>query len=109
NPNGIAIRTVNLTRRYGANLACDDVNLEIRRGELFGLLGPNGAGKTTLFNILSTQLKPTAGQAYVNGLNVTRDAKRVKQVIGIVPQEVAAYDKLTGWENLVVFAELYNV
>ncbi|MBI2077676.1 MAG: ATP-binding cassette domain-containing protein [Euryarchaeota archaeon] len=106
---GIAIRTTNLTKRYGNTLACDNVNLEIRRGELFGLLGPNGAGKTTLFNILSTQVKPSAGQALVGGFNVTRDAKKVKQIIGIVPQDVAAYEKLTAWENLIVFAELYNV
>jgi ABC-2 type transport system ATP-binding protein len=106
---GIAVRTVNLSRRYGSLLAVDDVNLEIRRGELFGLLGPNGAGKSTLFNILSTQLKPSSGQAFVQGLSVTRDVRRVKQVIGIVPQDAAAYDKLTAWENMVLFAELYNV
>ena len=107
--NGFAIRTANLTRRFGALLACDNVTLEIPRGELFGLLGPNGAGKTTLFNILSTQLKPTAGQAFVGGFNVARESKRVKQIIGIVPQEVAAYEKLTAAENLRVFAELYKV
>lgn len=107
--NGIAIRTANLTRRYGDILACDNITLEVRAGELFGLLGPNGAGKTTLFNILSTQLKPSAGQAFVGGYNVTREAKRVKEIIGIVPQEVAAYDKLTAAENLRVFAELYKV
>jgi ABC-2 type transport system ATP-binding protein len=105
----IAVRTVNLTRRYGSLLAVDDVNLEIRKGELFGLLGPNGAGKSTLFNLLSTQLKPSAGQAFVQGLSVTREVRKVKQIIGIVPQEVAAYEKLTAWENLVVFAELYKV
>lgn len=106
---GLAILTQNLTRRYGNLLACDDVNLEIRRGELFGLLGPNGAGKTTLFNILSTQLRPTTGQAFVGGYSVTREAKKVKPLIGIVPQEVAAYEKLTAWENLIVFSELYKV
>lgn len=107
--NGFAIRTANLTRRYGALLACDNVTLEIPRGELFGLLGPNGAGKTTLFNILSTQLKPSGGQAFVGGFNVAREPKRVKQIIGIVPQEVAAYEKLTAAENLRVFADLYTV
>lgn len=107
--NGFAVRTANLTRRYGNLLACDNVTLEIPRGELFGLLGPNGAGKSTLFNILSTQLKPTAGQAFVGGFSVTREAKRVKQIIGIVPQDVAAYEKLTAAENLRVFAELYKV
>ncbi|HLE46656.1 MAG TPA: ATP-binding cassette domain-containing protein [Candidatus Thermoplasmatota archaeon] len=106
---GIAIRTTNLTKRYGSIVACDNISLDIRRGELFGLLGPNGAGKTTLFNILSTQVKPSAGQATVGGFSVTRESKKVKQIIGIVPQEVAAYDKLTAWENLVVFAELYKV
>jgi ABC-2 type transport system ATP-binding protein len=108
-PNGFAIRTTNLTRRYGSLLACDNVNLEIPKGELFGLLGPNGAGKTTLFNILSTQLKPSAGQAFVGGFNVAREARRVKQIIGIVPQEVAAYEKLTASENLRIFAELYKI
>ncbi len=107
--NGFAVRTANLTRRYGSLLACDNVTLEIPRGELFGLLGPNGAGKSTLFNILSTQLKPTAGQAFVGGFSVTREAKRVKQIIGIVPQDVAAYEKLTAAENLRVFADLYKV
>lgn len=103
------IRTDRLTRRFGRNFAVHDVSLDIRQGELFGLLGPNGAGKTTLFSMLSTQLPPTSGGMWIHGVNVTQNPKKIRRMIGIVPQTAAAYEKLTGWENLILFAELYGL
>jgi ABC-2 type transport system ATP-binding protein len=105
----VVVETRRLSKRYGSLWAVRDLNLRIREGELFGLLGPNGAGKTTLFSILSCQLKPTQGDALVSGLSVASDSKAVKRLIGIVPQQAAAYEKLTAWENMMLFAELYGL
>lgn len=104
-----SIRTDKVSRRFGTTWAVQNVSLDVPQGELFGLLGPNGAGKTTLFSMLSTQLKPTSGDMWVQGIDVRKDPKRVRQAIGIVPQAVAAYEKLTSWENLHLFANLYGI
>jgi ABC-2 type transport system ATP-binding protein len=91
-------------------LAVDDLNLEIPQGELFGLLGPNGAGKTTTVKILSTLLTPTSGRAWVKGLDVTKDAEKVRRIVNMVAGgERMLYYRLTGRENLNYFAELYDV
>lgn len=90
--------------------ALDCIDFEIREGELFGLLGPNGAGKTTTVKILCTLLEPTAGQAFVKGYDVVKDAAQVRKMVNMVAGgERMLYYRLTGRENLGYFAELYNV
>jgi ABC-2 type transport system ATP-binding protein len=90
--------------------ALKDVNLQVKKGELFGLLGPNGAGKTTLIKILCTLILPTSGKAYVNGLEVTVDGKKIRKTIGyVVSDERSFYWRLTGRQNLRFFAQLNNL
>jgi ABC-2 type transport system ATP-binding protein len=90
--------------------AVDGVDLDVRRGEIFGLLGPNGAGKTTTMKMLATLLEPTAGSARVLGLDVVRDAREVRRRMGaVLSGERSLYWKLTGRENLEYFAALYHV
>ncbi len=99
----------NLSRRFGGLLAVDNLNLTITPGESFGLLGPNGAGKTTVIKMLTTILPPSSGEATVAGFSITRNDSDVRRVIGYVPQVLSADSSLTGYENLLVFAGLYNV
>ncbi len=117
----LTIRTEHLTRTYktrpargekGTRIieALADVNLEVSRGELFGLLGPNGAGKTTLIKILTTLLAPTSGRAWVDGLDVVRDYRRIRQRINMVAGgEFTGYGLLTVRENLWMFAQFYGL
>ncbi|KKK44586.1 MAG: Doxorubicin resistance ATP-binding protein DrrA [Candidatus Lokiarchaeum sp. GC14_75] len=104
-----AIVIEGLVKRFDDILAVDDLNLEIKRGELFGLLGPNGAGKSTTINILSGLIKPTEGTAYIEGYNVMKDLKKVKELIGVCPQEVAVFKFLTGKENIELFGSLHGM
>src|SRR4026209_2119066 len=91
-------------------VALNGVDLEIKRGELFGLLGPNGAGKTTLIKILTTLLLPTSGEARINGFHVERDANAVRASVGcMLMGERGLYWKLTGRENLIYFGALYHL
>jgi ABC-2 type transport system ATP-binding protein len=98
-----------LTRRFSTLVAVNDLNLAIERGEMFALLGPNGAGKSTTIKMLTTLLPPSAGSARVDGLDVVRQAGAVRRIIGYVPQMLSADGTLTGRENLLVFARLYDV
>jgi len=87
-----------------------DVNIQIRRGELFGLLGPNGAGKTTLLKILCTLVLPTRGKAFVSGYNVTENEERIKEIIGyVLSEERSFFWRMTGRQNLKFFATLNNM
>ena len=104
-----AIVIEGLVKRFGDVLAVDDLNLEIKRGELFGPLGPNGAGKTTTINILSGLLQPTSGTAYVGGYDVKKDLKKIKELIGVCPQEAAVFKFLTGRENIELFGSLHGM
>ena len=109
-----AVETQNLGRTFKAKegplRALDDVNLQIRPGELFGLLGPNGAGKTTLIKILTTLLYPTDGKAFVGGLDVVKRAKDVRPLINMVSGgEHAGYGILKVHEQLWMFSQLYGV
>jgi len=90
-------------------VAVDDVSFEIQEGEIFSLLGPNGAGKTTTISILSCLLKPDAGEARVGGFSVTQEAEKVKKLIGVVPQDIALYDDLSGRENLLFWGRMYGL
>lgn len=90
--------------------AIRNVNIQIKKGELFGLLGSNGAGKTTLIKILCTLVLPTSGSAFVNGLEVTKDEKKIRRIIGyVVSDERSFYWRLTGRQNLTFFAKLNNI
>ena len=104
-----AIRTQDLTKRFGDLVAVDNVSLEIEAGELFGMLGPNGAGKTTFAKILATLLKPTKGYAEVWGNDVTLKKDEVRRCIGIVFQDPTIDEKLTGRENLDFHAQMYGM
>jgi ABC-2 type transport system ATP-binding protein len=99
----------NLTKKFEDITALDSLSLEIEKGELFGLLGPNGAGKTTLIKVLCGLLEPTTGSAYVAGHNVRKEAARVKELIGVCPQDVTAYSFLTGRENVELFGNLESL
>jgi ABC-2 type transport system ATP-binding protein len=98
-----------LSKRFGERFALRDLDLELFAGECLGLLGPNGAGKSTTVRILSTLLRPTSGEVRVLGLDPVADADRLRARIGVVPQEVALYDKLTARENLDFFAGLFGL
>lgn len=105
----IAIKTINLTRKFNNFTAVDELNLEIREGEIFGLLGPNGAGKTTTISMLSTILKPTSGEGIVWGHDIINDTDLVRNSIGIVFQDPTLDDELTGRENLDFHGRLYGM
>ncbi len=90
-------------------VAVDGVSFAIREGEIFSLLGPNGAGKTTTISILSCLLKPDSGEADVGGFSVVRKSDEVKKLIGVVPQDIALYEDLSGRENLVFWGRMYGL
>jgi len=98
-----------ISRTFGEFKALNDVSLDIEKGTIFGLLGPNGAGKSTLIKVLSCQMRPTTGSAFISGLDVVSDKKDVLSIIGVVPQENSFYDELTVAENLRYFGSLYGV
>ncbi len=104
-----AIVIKNLTKKFNSFSAVSDISLTVARGELFGLLGPNGAGKTTLIKMLATLLKPTSGQAMISGFDVIKDRNEVRNSIGIVFQETALDNKLTGFENLDFHSVMYGM
>jgi ABC-2 type transport system ATP-binding protein len=89
--------------------AVDRVTIQVEAGQIVGLLGSNGAGKTTVIKMLTTLLRPSSGTATVAGFDILTDAARVRRVIGYVPQMISAEGGLTGYENLLIFAKLYDV
>ena len=98
-----------LTKRYGGFTAVNSISFEVEDGELFGFLGPNGAGKSTTINVLCTLLRPTAGRASVNGLDVVAQPGLVRRSIGIIFQDPSLDDRLTAGENLEFHARIYNL
>jgi ABC-2 type transport system ATP-binding protein len=105
-----AVQVKNLVKVYDGKVrALDGVDLNVNPGEAFALLGPNGAGKTTLIRILTTQLKPTAGEAYVFGLNVIHDGGKVRKLVSYVPQEMSVWTDISGYENLLIYAKIFGV
>lgn len=107
--NGTAITITNLTKKFEDTTAIDRVNLIIQKGELFGLLGPNGAGKTTMINVLCGLLTPTSGTVEVAGFSVQKDPEKIKEIIGVCPQDTAVYPFLTGRENVELFGNLHSM
>ena len=105
--NDRAIKVTNLTKRYGQILAVDHIGFEVKKGEIFGFLGPNGAGKTTTVRMLTGVIKADEGQATILGYKA--GSLEAKQVTGVVPEMANAYNDLSGWNNLMLMAELYDV
>ncbi|OGW26778.1 MAG: multidrug ABC transporter ATP-binding protein [Nitrospirae bacterium GWC2_57_13] len=105
----MAIKTAGLTKSFGDNIAVDRLNLEIRKGELFGLVGPDGAGKTTTMRLLTAILEPTSGEAWVSGSSIQTDGERIKEKIGYMSQRFGLYEDLTVIENINFYADLYEV
>ncbi|HXF86421.1 MAG TPA: ATP-binding cassette domain-containing protein [Anaerolineales bacterium] len=106
-PNILEVR--NLVKNYGNFTAVKGISFDIKEGEIFSLLGPNGAGKTTTISMLSTLYTPTSGDATIAGYSITKDPMAVKQVIGVVPQEIALYEDLTARENLIFWGQMYGL
>ena len=98
-----------LVKRFGDFTAVDGVSFDIQEGEVFSLLGPNGAGKTTTISMLSCLLTPTEGDAIIGGHSITKEPMAVKQIIGIVPQDIALYEDLNARENLEFWGRMYGM
>jgi ABC-2 type transport system ATP-binding protein len=106
---GSAIVIRDLTKQFDDVTAVNGLNLEICRGEMFGFLGPNGAGKTTTISMLCGLVGPTAGSAQISGFDIGQEPQKVKEQIGVCPQEAAVFKFLTGMENLELFGTLHGM
>jgi ABC-2 type transport system ATP-binding protein len=104
-----AISTEHLTRRFGDLVAVQDVNLRVAPGQFFGFLGPNGAGKSTTIKMLTGLLAPTSGRMQILGVNLTQDSVEVKRQIGVVPEGMALFGRLTGSEYLNFVGRMYGL
>jgi ABC-2 type transport system ATP-binding protein len=107
--NGRGIETHGLTKRFGNFTAVDNVDLSIRKGEIYGFLGPNGAGKSTTIRMLCTLLMPSSGTAKVDGYDVIHEANEVRKRIGLVSEKMIMYPRLTALENMIFFGGLYGM
>lgn len=103
-----AIVTKNLTKKYKDKIAVNSINLSINDGEMYALLGVNGAGKSTTIKMLSCLIKPTSGDALLNGNSIVSDSEKVKRIINVSPQETAVAPNLTVRENLELMARIYG-
>lgn len=98
-----------ITKKYKTTTAVDNISLSIKEGEIFGLLGPNGAGKSTTVSMLSTVLAPTNGEITICGKSLRTHSHEIKQMIGVVPQELSLYQTLNARDNLSFFGSLYGL
>ena len=107
----LAICTKGLTKQFDRHIAVNDVELEVKAGEVYGLIGPNGAGKTTLIRMLAAAEEPTIGEIYIHGDRLLRDQSNanLKQRLGFLPDDFPVYDDLTVWDYLDYFARLYRL
>ena len=105
----LAIQTFALTKEFDRLVAVNGIDLGIRKGELFSLLGPNGAGKTTTINMLCCLLKPTSGTASIMGYDIIKEPFKVKQLIGVSPQETVLSEHLNSWENLSLIGKIHGI
>ena len=102
-----ALEIRNLVRYYGDLMAVNDLSLQVRKGEVFGFLGPNGAGKTTSIRIMCGLLRPSSGEVYINGSRIQEG--RIQARVGICPQHIVLWNKLSCYEQLVFMARMYDV
>jgi ABC-2 type transport system ATP-binding protein len=105
----IGIETVNLVKQYENKIAVNGINLKIPRGHIFGFLGPNGAGKSTTISMLSTILPPTSGTANILGFDLNTQRSKIRELIGVCPQDLVIYELLTARENLHLIAQMHNL
>lgn len=98
-----------LSKTFDTIKAVDDISFEVAEGEIFGFLGPNGAGKTTTISMIAGLLKPDSGKIRINSLDLDGDLKKIKRLMGVVPQEMAFYEELTAKENLLFWGKLQGV
>jgi ABC-2 type transport system ATP-binding protein len=103
----IQLRSV--SKSFGNIEAIKNVSFNIAKGEIFGILGPNGAGKSTIVNILNTLVKPDKGDVIIDGVNIKDDGETIKLIMGVVPQEIALYEELSAYENLMFWGGLYDI
>src|ERR1044071_5605790 len=103
------IQIQHLRKEYKELVAVKDLNLELEAGDIFGYIGPNGAGKTTTIKMLATLLTPTAGTAYVDGIDVVRNPEEVRGIVGYMPDFFGVYDDIKVWEYLDFFAAAYRI
>lgn len=107
--NNIIIETHNLSKRFGSLQAVQDVNLKVKKGEIFGFLGSNGSGKTTTIRMLCGILEPSSGTGQVAGYDIARDPERIKEIIGYMSGKFSLYGDLTVFENLEFYSDVYGV
>jgi ABC-2 type transport system ATP-binding protein len=106
----VAAEIVNLTKYYGDLMAVDHLSMQIRKGEVFGFLGPNGAGKTTSILMICGLMKPTEGEVFINGQKISHSKKKkIQEKVGICPQNIILWPKLTCFEQLVFMGQMYDV
>jgi ABC-2 type transport system ATP-binding protein len=105
----VVVRQLSKTYSTGNAPALKALDLDISNGEIFGFLGPNGAGKTTFFSILCGLFSPSSGNVSVHGLDIKKDLEAVKRIIGVVPQDIALYNSLSGRDNLLYIGRMYGV
>ena len=106
----VAAEIVNLTKYYGDLLAVDHLSMQIRKGEVFGFLGPNGAGKTTSILMICGLMKPTEGEVFINGQKISHSKKKkIQEKVGICPQNIILWPKLTCFEQLVFMGQMYDI
>jgi ABC-2 type transport system ATP-binding protein len=98
-----------LTRNYGKVMALNKLSFNIYKGEIFGIVGPNGAGKSTFISIMTSLLKPSYGDVYINGFSALKQHNKIKKYIGYVPQDIALYPMLSGMDNLNFWAGVYGL
>ncbi len=103
------LKLTHLSKSFDSIKAVNDIDLEVKKGEIFGLLGPNGAGKTTVISMIAALLKPDAGKIHIDSLDLDTSLRKIKKMMGVVPQEMAFYEELTAKENLLFWGKLQGV
>ncbi|TAH62050.1 MAG: ABC transporter ATP-binding protein [Gottschalkiaceae bacterium] len=103
------LEITNISKKYKEIKAVDEISFEIKAGEVFGLLGPNGAGKSTTISMISTLIKPDNGDIVYNGESIIKKPKAIQNKLGVVPQEIALYPTLTGYDNLKFWGRAYGL
>src|ERR1035438_8276446 len=105
----ISIDVRDIVKKYGSQTALDSVSFSVPKGEIFGFIGPDGSGKTSLFRILTTLLIPDSGQATVEGLDVVKDYKKIRNIVGYMPGRFSLYMDLSVEENLSFYATIFEI